>query len=220
MRTITDELEDIILQSPFLEEGITTGVVNFSALARQLRPQIKAALLRDVSEAALVMALRRLSPGLAKRPGASKRLADYIRDLTVRSGLCAFTFVRTQSLIARQGRLLSKAADQPDAFVTFAQGAVEVTTIVDSKLSSTVERLFSDEKCLIRIDNLAAISVRIKPETVEAPGIYYSILKQLALNNINTVEVVSTYTELTIILEKINVDRAFSILFRAASRSS
>ncbi len=38
--------------------------------------------------------------------------------------------------------------------------------------------------------------------------------KQLAWNNINVVEVVSTYTEFTIILQKKQVDVSFSILMK------
>lgn len=44
------------------------------------------------------------------------------------------------------------------------------------------------------------------------PGVYYSILKQLMWGGINVVELVSTYTELILVLEKRHVDRAFAIL--------
>jgi hypothetical protein len=53
---------------------------------------------------------------------------------------------------------------------------------------------------------------------VGTPGVYYSIFKQLAWGNVNVVDVVSTYTEFTVLFEFQNVDRAFSILKRFLSR--
>ena len=47
---------------------------------------------------------------------------------------------------------------------------------------------------------------------METPGVYYSILKQLAWEGINLVEVSSTYTELTLILHEKDINRAFSII--------
>jgi hypothetical protein len=46
------------------------------------------------------------------------------------------------------------------------------------------------------------------------PRIFYTILKQLAWESINVIEVVSTYTEFTIILERGQVDQSFSILMK------
>jgi hypothetical protein len=42
--------------------------------------------------------------------------------------------------------------------------------------------------------------------------VYYAILKQLTWAGINVVEVVSTMTELTLLLEKTNVEKAFLVL--------
>lgn len=214
MRSISDVLRAVILDSPLLEEGLASGIVNLSALARKIQPLVEGELQRDVSESAIVMALRRLSPEFEEN--AATPAGRFISDLTVRSGLSEFTFQRSSSLIECQGRLLAEAARQPDRFVTFAQGVVEVTAIVDAVLELDVERIFAGERCVARIGDLAAITVRLITENVHTPGVYYAILKQLALRGINAVEVVSTYTELSIILHQDLVDRAFSILLRAA----
>ncbi|MCP4895683.1 MAG: hypothetical protein GY906_01810 [bacterium] len=216
MRSISDVLHDVVLESPLLEEGMAEGIVNLSALARKLKPLVEGELLRDVSEAAIVMALRRMAPEFE----ASTRTpaGRFISDLTVRSGLSEFTYQRSQTVIECQAKLLAEAGKQPNRFVTIAQGAIEVTAIFDEVLAPDVERIFVGERCLAQLSDLAAISVRLTTETVQSPGVYYTILKQLALHGINTVEVVSTYTELTIILEHDLIDRAFSILLRAARK--
>jgi hypothetical protein len=79
------------------------------------------------------------------------------------------------------------------------------------------EQRSATERLVTRLDDLAALTVRLSPDTVQTPVVYYLLLKQLALNAFNVVEVVSTSTELTVVVEQQHVDRAFSVLLKAAS---
>ena len=54
----------------------------------------------------------------------------------------------------------------------------------------------------------------LPPGTAQIPGIYSQLLKSLAWEGINVVEVVSTLNELTIVLEEERIDAAFSIIKR------
>jgi len=120
-------------------------------------------------------------------------------------------------LLEKQKALLHEIKDRADHFITFTQGVFEITTIVNSGLAAAVETIFKGEKVISRLSELAAVTIRLSPQTVHTPGVHYSILKQLALRDINVVEVVSTYTEFTIILEKNYVDVSFSILLKFLS---
>jgi hypothetical protein len=60
MLTINELLEQIILRTPFLEEGLSQGIINLSALSRKIRPQIEKQILKPVSASAILMALKRL----------------------------------------------------------------------------------------------------------------------------------------------------------------
>jgi len=217
MKSVADVLETIVSDSPFLEDGLAEGIVNLSALARKLRPRVEGELMKNVSDAALVMALRRMGPDLVRKTKPSGGLRHHLQDLTVRSNLCELTFLKSDTLLEKQGRLLAEVAGRADRFVTFTQGVFEITTIFDSNLLEVAEEIFSGETILSRLEQLAGITIRLSPETVYTPGVHYSILKQLALRGINVVEEVSTYTEYTIIIERDLVDRAFSILLEYAS---
>jgi hypothetical protein len=217
MKSVADVLQTIVADSPFLEDGLAEGIINLSALARKLKPRVEAELMKEVSDAALVMALRRLGPELERQTRPAGGLRHHLQDLTVRSNLCELTFLKSDTLLERQGRMLAEVAGRPDRFVTFTRGVFEVTTIFDSILLDVAEKIFSGETLVSRLENLAGITIRLTPETVYTPGVHYSILKQLALRGINVVEEVSTYTEYTIILERDLVDRAFSILLEFAS---
>ncbi len=216
MITINELLEQIILRTPFLEEGLSQGIINLSALSRKIRPQIEKELLKPVSESAILMALKRLLPDIMSN---SKEMDINLKagDITVRSGLTEFTYLKSATLIENKMQLLDEIKSSGDFFVTITQGVHETTMIMNSSLEKRLEEIFRGETLVKKIDDLAAITIRLTGEMVYLPGVHYNILKQLAWHNINIIEVVSTYTEFNIILQKKEVDTSFSILLKYLS---
>jgi hypothetical protein len=86
--------------------------------------------------------------------------------------------------------------------------------MVSASLEKTALEIFAGERVVSKVRNLSAIVIRLAPSTVETPGVYYAILKRLAWQNLNVVDVVSTCTEFTIVVANDQIDRAFSALRR------
>jgi len=217
MITVAEVVARLVKSSPFLEEGFSRGIVNYSALARELRPQVEEALLKEVSEAAILMALKRLAEKIDHKRQICEQVMSEIGELTVRSHLFGYTFQKSDSIVEKQKQLLDAARSRNDPFVTFTQGVFETAIIVGAQLQPTVEEIFCNEKLIARLKDLSAIIIRFPREAVTTPGIHYPILTQLAWRNINVIELISTYTELTIILDRKQVDLAFSILMNTFS---
>jgi hypothetical protein len=214
MLRISDFVEQTVLDTPFLEEALGLGLINLSALARRLKPRVEKALVRKVSTSAVTMALKRLSVKLARAKPLPPTRLPKAGDLTVRSNLMEFTFQNSSSIWAKQKRLLGRIEGSEETFVTCTQGVSEVMLMVSAGLEKTVSEIFAGEHVVSRLRNLSAIVIRLSPLTVRTPGAYYAILKRLAWQDLNVIDVVSTYTEFTIILEKDQVDPAFSALRR------
>jgi aspartokinase len=214
MVTVTEIISKIIRETPFLEEGLSEGIINLSALARKFKPQIENELLKPISESAVLMALKRMTPEIQKKNISLSSHNTELRDLTVRSGLSEFTFQKSDTIHEKRLILLKELQSRPDYFVTFTQGMYEITMILTSNLESRVLDIFKEEKLITHLSDLAAVTVRLTDEMVYTPGIQYNILKQLAWHNINVVEVVSTFTEFNIILHKSQVDKSFSTLLK------
>lgn len=214
MITVAEVIETIIKESPFLEEGIAEGIINLSGLARKIRKEVESKLMKPVSESALIMALKRMVPKIEKKSVTGIKAVYQLGDLTVRSDLSEFTYIKTETLLDKQKLLLHEVNQGSNPFVTFTQGVFESTTIVNSSFADLVKEIFLGEKLIHQLAGLSAVTIRLTPETLQTPGVYYSILKQLAWKGINFVEVVSTYTEFTIILKQEDVDTSFSILLK------
>ncbi len=214
MRRISDVVEEYVLDTPLVEEHLSLGLLNLSALARHLRPGVRRALLRPVSEAAIMMALKRLAPRVASRTRRPSTRTARPSDLIVRSNLVELTFHSSDTIREKHRRLLNRVDRTEDAFLTYTQGASEVMLMLSAGLEKTALEIFAGERIVSKVRNLSAIVIRLAPGSVQTPGVYYAILKRLAWQNLNVVDVVSTYTEFTIILANEEVDKAFSALRR------
>jgi len=214
MITVSEFIKKIVATTPFLEEGLAGGIINLSALARKIQPQIEAELYKPVSESAIMMALKRYSAKIEISVNAQAKVLKNIGDLTIRSNLSEYTYASSESILEKLKKLLHEIDSRRDKFVTFTHGLFEFSMIVNANLEKTVERIFAKEKRLNKLSDLSAIIINLPPAVVHTPGIHYAILKQLAWENINIIEEISTFTEFTIILEKSQIDRAFSVLKR------
>jgi len=214
MITISQVVEEIIGQSPFLEDNLIKGIINYSALARDIKPDIENKLLKSVKTGAIIMALRRIGK-IHQLNHNIKRIFSKTPDIIIRSNLVEYTFENSNSFLSRLRILFDEAKNQNQYFFTVTQGVFETGIIVSQELMSKIEDLFRGERLIKKLSFLSSITVKLPEENVTTPGVYYFILKALAWQNINVIEVVSTYQEITLILETKEVDRAFSVLKKA-----
>ncbi len=219
MLTIPNVVEDVIKKKPFLEGALIEGLINLSALARQLKPEIEHKIGKPVNESAVIMALNRLVPRLELTSNLKfRRVIENLGDIIVRSNLTDFPYANSSTLYSRQEELL-QAIHEPVAgkemFCTFCQGIYETTLVVSNSLSASVERIFQTERLLAKTDNLSSITVKLPNDNALCPGVYYYIFKELAWDNINIAEVISTTNEFTVLVSDNDIHRAFSILMEA-----
>lgn len=211
MITVPKIVANIIKQTPFLEEALSLKIINLSSLAKKIQPQIQKKLLKDIQKGAIVMSLKRIEDKIQSH---SLNLTDsvLVSDLTVRTQLTEFTFTNSSNLMEDQERIIEIANKERGSFVTFTHGVFETTFIISSDLEEEVEKIFQKEKLIFKLSNLSAVTIMLPKKAIQQPGVYYQILKKLAWENINIVEVISSMSELTIILDNNNIDKAFSAL--------
>ncbi|WP_235502072.1 hypothetical protein [Janthinobacterium sp. Ant5-2-1] len=206
------------MESAFLSEGLGRGLLNLSKLARQLQPQLEKDLWKPVGQAAVVMALRRLADRLSQQTKDKLLLSpSYAGELSIRSELMIFTYHYSDQSYVYQRQLLALAEPQRDIFITVMRGVNEVMVICSRTLGNLVQEVFSDERERARLERVTAVTLHLSPETCYTPGIYHAILKRLAWERINLINIICTYTELTFLLEAKQAGAAFSVLSQIAT---
>ena len=211
MKTIATCVEEILISQPFLEDALTRNILNFSALAEELREPISKMLRKAVKSGAIMMALRRYSPPkeMANKIKLNKVLKN-LGDITVRSGLSDYTFKNSSSLVHGHSKMLEVIKEDPHVFYTFTRGVHESNILITTALKQHTEESYKDEICTTVQDNLSAITIGLPKENTKIAGLYYQFFKRLAWEGIALYEVVSTTNEFTILVEDEVVDKAFS----------
>lgn len=206
-------VEEIIKKSPFLEEALAEGIINLSSLSRQIKPEIDEQLHKDVQIGAIVMALKRLSPKFDPNLKLRvKKVINKLGDITVRSKITYYTFENSETIIDKQAELLRRLKGNKDTFFAFSQGVYETTIILSDSQHNDVDTLFKNESIVQETNGLSSITIKLPSENSDVSGIYYFILKKIAWEGINILDLISTTHEFTIIVNDESIDRAFSIL--------
>lgn len=212
MITVPEVVEKLIKNQPFIEEGLREGIINFSALARRLQPEIKRELLKDVQEGAIIMALKRMTHKNKRIISPLKRAFKEKPELIVRSNLCDITVHSNDFTADKHRKILEHLNPNKEAFLSISQSVFETTIFASRELKKPILKLFDPKKIVADFNQLSSITIRLTKETTTIPGVYYFILKALAWEGINLMDLVSTYTELTIVLEEKDIDKAFTVI--------
>ena len=161
MTTVPSIVEDIIKKKPFLEDALVNGLVNLSALARHMKPEIEKIVNKQVNDSAIIMALNRLIPRMKLISSMKFRnIVNNIGDIIVRSNLADYAFTNSPTMFEAQAALLDKVHSMKDVFCTFSQGIYETTLVVSSSITDLVDKIFAEEKCLSKTTNLSSITVK------------------------------------------------------------
>lgn len=213
MIKIAEVVEELVRRSPFLIESLEEGLINVSALARKLQPDVESVLGKPTKTGAIVMAVNRMPAG--KLSYEKRSLQSFFRklsDLNVRTDLLDYTFRNSETLPTCQARLLRDLENRPNLFYSVSRGVTETTILVTSTLEKQVETIFEEEKILSKEIELSAITLLLPVENRNLYGVYYYILKDLAWRGINLIELISTSNEFTIIVRNQDLDQAFSVV--------
>lgn len=211
MISVSQAVEDMIKSNPFLGDALAKGIINHSSLARIIKPQIKETLFKDVQEGSIIVALNRLSKKFKKIETGQNKLQG-LGDLTVRSNLVDYTLSHSPTLGDAQNKLLGKVANKKDVFITISHGINQVTIIASQTLENDIKEIFKNETSVCSLENLSSLTIKIPMEATKIPGVLYSILKILAWEGINLIEFISTFTELTLVMQSKDIDKAFSLV--------
>lgn len=210
MITVTEAAKRIIERSRYLQEALEKGLINTSSLARYIKPELEDMLVKKTSNSAIIMAIRRIVRSLKPR-FTYKNIFKNTPDMITRSNLTEINIANSKNLFEKYPGLI-KLKSQAESFFTLTEGVFETTIILSRDLYPGIKRLLKNEAIVEEFHDLCSITIRLPKEAIFSPGVFYFFLKSLAWEGINIIEVVSAYRELTLILERKDTNKAFSIV--------
>ncbi len=102
--------------------------------------------------------------------------------------------------------------EDPACFFNVYSGLRETSYIITSNQQEAIERIFKEEHMKSNFKNLASISITLPPIYSEVIGTTYYILKKLAWEGINLIEIMTTGNELALVVHEKDVEQSIKIL--------
>ncbi|MCS7111336.1 MAG: ACT domain-containing protein [Ignisphaera sp.] len=214
MSSISQTVYEVVSGDPILQQCISREIVNFTRLARKLKPLVSQVVGRDVPIESIKMALIRYAYKLMdERRTYSKEVLAILAKSSVelRMGI-SITTIRSRAFHASMPLLVKLA--MKSRFIAVMQSITTATVVLDN--DTTEEFLKSvDSNDVIYVQRDQAAIVVVSPEAIMyTPGVIAYVSNILAQNSINIIHIESCYTDTIIIVSKDDVQRAFNVLMR------
>lgn len=209
MRKISDILREFLSKDEIAFSALKRGWLNLSAYASSVQPQLEEVAWKEVKHGSLVVALSRMQQEVGRLPDIKPEII--LDDLSLKSPLCDVTFVRTTETV-KKARALTQQMEQDDNhFLTITQSLHEITVIAPQDSLDMIKEHFQVEPKAVFLD-LVALTVRFSFRYLDIPNFMYAVMGILASHHINIVEIVSTLTELSMIIRREDMPQAVSAL--------
>src|SRR3972149_10033774 len=195
MVTVPEATKKIVERSRYLSEAISKGIINYSSLARYIKPELEQMLFKKVSTSSIIMALNRLETQFQPK-FCQSNIFKTSPEIIVHSNL--FLVSLPNNDVQGLSVLISRDTNSRSFFLK-NQGIHESSLILSQDLFERYKNTFSNKNPLI-IDKVSAITIYLSADALKTSGIYYFFLKSLAWEGINILEVVSTLSEFTLIV--------------------
>ena len=210
MVTVSHIVEKMVKENPSLEIALAKDLISYSKLARNIREKVEKELGKKVNDPAIIVALKRLkekSEHLYER----KRVF-YGKELNTTSNLMEITIGKSSQLPFIMKKIYEFSELEDGCILNAIHGNNQTTLVFSERMEPKIRTLLKDEKTLSEIKSLAQLSIRFDEKMFETPGFIVFVLKELSWNNINIIEIVSTYTELIVVIRKEELMKAYGIV--------
>lgn len=206
MITISDRIRTWIQNHPVYAMHMREGVINYSSLARRIKPEIERESGERLSVEAITLALNRNAKQLSEQDIVD--YSQYLGEVSVQSGLGILTIPQTDINAGVFFDAVKQLHEQKEYMVytrgiwhTALIGRLEVITDLEEKLHGTVTSR-----------DIVGITVKLRTGHLPVPGVCAYVLQLLAARGINLIEVTSSHNELTVFVLSKSTNMALECL--------
>ena len=195
--SVTKEVKAIVSDNFFFEFGLQNRIVNLSQLSRLIKPLVQERLGKKVESNSITMALSRIQNQLTKKAIPNKLIVE---DVSLKNNLCSFTFYKT-SESQKQISLFQEYCLVNNKFFTRADSNREIGINFHKNELKEIKNIIKVEPKTYK-DNIGAVMVCIPKEYLHLKGVFQYFIQRLTMQNINILEMGSTYTELIFYMDE------------------
>jgi aspartokinase len=213
--SISKATRRILARYPYLEEYMSLGIINNRALARAIFKDVKRELGKDAKIQSIVTAIRRFP--MSKSKAEKDRVLGILSmsEVNLKYDVGVLT-VKLDSEISKKIEELYNRLGGGNYIMI--QGIETLSIVTEEKQLATFEEIFKGKTIKLK-KNLASIVAKSPEDIAETPGVIAHLANVLALEKINVVEMMSSYTETCFIVDELDALRAVEAIRREIKRA-
>lgn len=221
---VSDAVAELLVELHPVKFAFKRGLINYTALARFMKPAIDQRMKEDVGLDAIIMAIRRNENLLLNSVSTEDDLYKVLHEckLVLRTGMVNVHFERTEELFENVAKLEEKIDWASGEKMYVLQRTDELSVIAMSKYLPDVVALAEGDgaKILCKKENLALLTVFSPPEGFDAPGLFEFLSDEFYVLGINLFAVFSTYSKLSFLFDEAQAAAIYERLATSIKKSS
>lgn len=220
MLKISQLVEEIIKNKPFLHEALNQGIINNAALAEQILPEIEQKTSTKIKFQTINMAIRRFAEKQQTIKTNKPPKFTNNTDIILRSNLIETTIFKNENSQEIIKKLYDEINIKQGDFLTITQGINEIMFLTNKKNLNLMKTNINQNLIKDITKNLSSLTINLPLEFKNSIGFFLLISKTLSWENINIIDIVSTLTEITVIVDENNASKTFDTLNKMIKKNS
>lgn len=213
MVTVAHIVAKFIRSEPIIEDALAKDLFNYSKLAAYFHSKVEKEMGKQVKPSAIVMAIARQAEKIRQEyEGRISAKAFAHAELSVRSGIAEITIQKSHSSLEDIAELYKLVDLSGGDVLNITIGSSEVSIIFTERYLEEFRKALRNEKIKLELTGLSEIAIRFPKDYLYEPGFIYTITRHFAWYGINIVEMVSTLSELIMVVKSEDATTAYSAL--------
>ncbi|MBT3304199.1 hypothetical protein HN592_04460 [Candidatus Woesearchaeota archaeon] len=209
MVSIAHLVKQWLKERAFIDEYLKEGLINYGALAEKIQPEIEADL-GKVKLLTIAMALRRYAETSKKEKVSTPSFKNF--ELSMKGNLCDVCVYKSPHLFKKLEEIYKLVDYNKGDTLNIIHGNHDVSILINEKFETKLKNILKGEKILHAEENLVALTVKFGESVLYTPGVDFELIKQLVIENVNLIEIVSSMIELSFIINKKDASKGYRAL--------
>lgn len=209
MISINKALEKIINDSPFLEDWLYNEYINLTSLSSYIKPKIELLTKKEVTIWAIKMALSRF---IKEKQRTIKYRVFNTNDFFIKKTIGIIYIEKNNETINIIKDINSLWILKDDDYLTIIQWWKNISIIYNENIKNTIENMVWQKYIELKINDLSLIWVYFDVSNINEIWLLYTLTKKINFNNINIIELISSYKEIHFIVKNEDLKKTINAL--------
>lgn len=215
---VSDAIADILDEMVYVKEGFKGDLINYSALARMIKPLVDKKVNADISLDAVVVGIRRYAERFSsEQPSKQLYLCVSESKVSLQSDMACVHFKRSKDLFKKIVEIEFTLDYSMGERMYVIQRTDEITVICTSLYLPELLCLVKDDPSLLleKQENLALATITLPHAGVYIPGVIHYFAYQFNKLGINLNGYFSSFTKISFLFD----EKEASLMFDALTKS-